>query len=291
MKGLDRRTFLMDLGRGTMAFAVLGFAACSDDGGTPTTGASATTGGPGTMPATEPPTTTQPPATSTTQPPATSTTTQPPATSTTALPVETGVLSWERVNLGFVSAYVLVRDTQAAVVDTGVPGSAGDIEAALGRVGLAWPDVRHVIVTHLHGDHQGSLGDVLTNAPSATGYAGEADIPEISSPRPLTPVGDGDEVFGLQIVHTPGHTPGHIAVFDPEASLLVAGDALNGGDAAGGAAGEVAAANPDFSPDMVSADASVQKLAALMPDTILFGHGSPIDGGAAALLSALAASL
>ncbi len=285
MKRLDRRTFLVNLGRGTMAFAVLGIAACSDDGGTPTTGAPATTGA-GTTPATDPPATTQAPAT--TQPPAT---TEAPATTTTALPVEAGVLSWERVDLGFVSAYVLVRDTQAAVVDTGVPGSAGDIEAALGRVGLAWPDVRHVIVTHLHGDHQGSLGDVLTNAPSAAGYAGEADIPEITSPRPLTAVGDGDEVFGLQIVHTPGHTPGHIAVFDPDASLLVAGDALNGGDAMGGAAGEVAAANPQFSPDMVAADASVQKLAALMPDTILFGHGTPVDGGAAALLSTLAAEL
>ncbi len=280
MKRLDRRTFLVNLGRGTMAFAVLGLAACGDDGGT-TTGAPATTGA-GTTPATEPPTTT-------TQPPAT--TTPPPATTTTVLPVEAGVLSWERVDLGFVSAYVLVRDTEAAVVDTGVPGSAGDIEAALGRVGLAWPDVRHVIVTHLHGDHQGSLGDVLANAPSAAGYAGELDIPGIVSPQPLTAVGDGDEVFGLQIVDTPGHTPGHISVWDPEASVLVAGDALNGGDAIGGAAGEVAGPNPQFSPDMASANESAKKLAALMPDTILFGHGAPVDGGAAAMLAALAAEL
>ncbi len=284
MRPVDRRTFLVNLGRGTMAFAVLGFAACSDDGGT-TTAPPGTTNAPGTTGTTALPGTTAVPGTTA----ATTTTTEAPAT--TVLPVESGVLSWERVNLGFVSAYVLVRDTQAAVVDTGVPGSAGDIEAALGRVGLAWPDVGHVIVTHLHGDHQGSLGDVLANAPSATAYAGELDIPEITSPRPVTAVGDGDEVFGLQIVHTPGHTPGHIAVFDPEASVLVAGDALAGADAAGGAAGEVAGPLPQFTPDTASANDSVRKLAALMPDTVLFGHGEPVDGGAAAMLQTLADSL
>ena len=37
---------------------------------------------------------------------------------------------------------------------------------------------------------------------------------------------DGQEVFGLQVVDTPGHTPGHIAVFDNDSRVLVAGDAL-----------------------------------------------------------------
>ncbi len=280
MRRLDRRTFLINLGRGTMAVAVLGVAACGDDGAA-TTAPAATSAG--TTGATTTPTT-QTPAT---QPPQT---TEAPTT-TAPIPTETGVLSWERVDLGFVSAYILVRDVAAAVVDTGVPGSAGEIEAGLGRVGLAWPDVQHVILTHFHGDHVGSVGDVLARATAATAYAGEADIPEINSPQPLTAVADGDDVFGLQIVHTPGHTPGHVAVYDPAASLLVAGDALNGGDAAGGAAGEVAGANPQFSPDMASANDSVRKLAALRPDTILFGHGSPVDGGAAAMLEALAASL
>ena len=42
-------------------------------------------------------------------------------------------LTWQRVDLGFVSAYVLVRGGQALVVDTGVGGSAGAIEDLLGR--------------------------------------------------------------------------------------------------------------------------------------------------------------
>ena len=122
-------------------------------------------------------------------------------------------------------------------------------------------------------------------APAATGFAGEPDIPSIPSPRPLTPVGDGDAVFGLEIISTPGHTPGSISVHDPAAGLLVAGDALNGVD------GGVGGANPRFSSDMSLADESVRKLAGLQFDTALFGHGEPVVGGASALVADLAAGL
>ena len=75
----------------------------------------------------------------------------------------------------FVSAYVLARGGEAAVVDTGTAGSEGDIAAALERIGLGWDAVGHVIVTHLHGDHAGGLAAVLGAAPDATGYAGQED--------------------------------------------------------------------------------------------------------------------
>ena len=42
-------------------------------------------------------------------------------------------------------------------------------------------------------------------------------------------------MFGLQLIGTPGHTPGHLAVFDPGTSLLVAGDALNNNGGLSGA--------------------------------------------------------
>ena len=63
-------------------------------------------------------------------------------------------------------------------------------------------------------------------APDATGYAGAEDIPSITSPRPINPVGDGETVFGLQVVMTPGHTPGSISVYDAANGIVVAGDAL-----------------------------------------------------------------
>ncbi len=277
---LNRRTFLTHLGKGTIAVAIFGpvMAACSDSGSDATGAASAATTPEPTAPAATSAPATAPPAT-TAEP-----TTQPPEPTTTAAEAAAG--NWQRVDLGFVSAYVLARDGRAAVVDTGVPGSESQIESVLTTIDLGWDAVDHVILTHLHGDHIGSLGPVMDVAAGASAYAGAADIGAMgASPRPVSAVGDGDSVFGLGIIETPGHTEGHICVHDPVAGVLLAGDAMNGAD------GGVIGANPDFSPDMDSANESVKKLAALQYETVFFGHGDPVVGGADALVAALAATL
>lgn len=262
---VTRRMFLVRAGRGTIALAVLGVAGCIPAGA-----ASSAPSGAATDPATDGPAT---------EPPAT----DPPASEpASAAPIDEGV-AWERVNLGFVSAYVLVRGGEAAVVDTGVAGSDDDIADALERLGLDWGAVGHVVLTHQHSDHAGSAAAVLTAAAAATGYAGAADIPAIDAPRPLVAVSDGDTVFGMEVVATPGHTAGHIAMLDPIGGVLVAGDALNTGG------GVVVGPNPSFSEDMVTAMASVAKLGALTFETLLVGHGDPITSGASAKVAALAA--
>ena len=193
-----------------------------------------------------------------------------------------GAVTWERVNLGFVSAYVLVRAGEAAIVDTGTIGSEGAIEASLTGLGLGWDAVGHVILTHLHGDHAGSSDAVMAAAADATGYAGAADLPGIASPRPLTAVADGDRVFDLRIVATPGHTAGSISVFDEVGGIFVAGDALrveNGAPALPGA---------EFTDDMDVATQSVATVGGLAFETLLVGHGEPIESGAAAQVAALA---
>lgn len=196
-----------------------------------------------------------------------------------------GDLSWSRVNLGFVSAYILMRAGRAAVVDTGVAGSEGDIAEGLRAAGAGWESVDHVIITHLHNDHIGSVEAVMSAAAGAIAYAGAADLGAITSPRPVRAVGDGDEVFGLQIIETPGHTAGHISVFDPDAAVLVAGDSMNGAD------GGVIGANPRFTADMDAAEASIAKMAQLEFETLLFGHGEPVLDGAGELVRRLAESL
>ncbi len=267
MHAIDRRTFIADMGKGAFAIAVLGVAACSPAAtASPVRSAAATSSGSAPTPSDEPAST-----------PAGS---APPSGSA---PSGEGTV-WERVNLGFVSAYILVRGSEAAIVDTGVEGSAGSIEEGLTAVGLDWSSVGHLILTHLHADHAGSAADVMELAPDATGYAGEADIPGITVPRPLTPVGDGDSVFGLRIIHTPGHTPGSISVFDPVGSYLVAGDALRT------ASGFPTMPGEQFSEDMAEAARSVAKLGALTFETLLVGHGEPIETGASAAVAELAAS-
>jgi len=262
---LTRRLFLSDLGRGAVALAVVWVAGCGPAG----SGAS----GSANSQASDGPPTASGRASST-----------PPAASADPTAPASGApgdgFAWERVNLGFVSAYILARGGEAAVVDTGTAGSEGDIAAALETIGLGWDSVGHVIVTHKHGDHMGSLGAILEATPDATAYAGSEDIPAMGSARQLTAVADGDHVFGLRIIATPGHTPGSISVLDEAGGILVAGDAL------GTSAGAVQGSNPQFTEDMDAAVASVAKLGAFEFETLLVGHGDPIVGGASDLVAA-----
>jgi glyoxylase-like metal-dependent hydrolase (beta-lactamase superfamily II) len=263
---IPRRAFLADLGKGAFAIAVVGFAGCSPTGQQTR---------PPSSPGGEPPSVGGSGAS-----PSLSGQFQPPGSSPAG-----GGVEWTRVNLGFVSAYVLARSGEAAVVDTGVARSADAIESSLAGIGLGWDAVGHVILTHRHPDHAGSAADVLNRASGATGYAGAADIPAITVPRSLTAVADGDKVFDLTIVATPGHTAGHVCVLDPVAKLLVAGDALNN------RTGTLAGSSPQNTDDPEAAKASVVKLAKLSFDTALFGHGEPIEGRASEKVAQLAASL
>jgi glyoxylase-like metal-dependent hydrolase (beta-lactamase superfamily II) len=263
---INRRMAIAEMGKAGLAIAVFGTAACSDGG------ADATTTAWGSAPVTS-------------AGPATTTTTWAGAT-TTARPATTtapAASSWQRVNLDFVSAYILYRGGEAALVDTGVGGSAAAIETALGEAGLAWDSVGHVILTHKHPDHVGSVDEVMAQAGGAALYAGEADIPQITSATAPQPVGDGDNVFGLEIIDSPGHTPGHICVLDTSARILVTGDALNG------TSGGVGPPDPGFSEDMTVAMETVLKLSGFTYEIALFGHGEPLLEGASAAVAALAA--
>ena len=241
---VSRRIFLADLGKGGVAVLVLGLVACSDSG----SGSEITTGQ--AFPTTE----------------GTGSDTTSQATTSGSSDLE-----WRQVSLGFVSAYVLARQGEAAVVDTGVAGSATAIEAGLGEIGLGWDAVGHVILTHKHDDHVGSVAEVLEAAGAATAYAGADDIGSITAPRPLTPIGDGDRVFDLEIIATPGHTPGHVCVLDSAAGLLVAGDALSV------QGGVVAGPNVSFTQDLAQAHESVRKLAGFQFGVLVVGHGDPIE--------------
>ena len=260
---MDRRTFIADLGRGAFALAIFAVAGCGPAGaGSPSPRAAGPTGSTGPTGGGASPTST-------------------PADRDPGGPP--GGLSWERVNLGFVSAYVLARAGEAALVDTGVEDSADAIESSLGAVGLGWEALGHVILTHHHADHVGSTAEVLRRAAAATAYAGAADIPSIPVGS-LTAIGEGDEVFGLQVVASPGHTAGSISVLDPVAGVLVAGDALRTD------ANRPALPSPQFTVDMDLARQSIVKLGALSFETLLVGHGEPLVGGASALVAELGAS-
>lgn len=263
---MHRRTFLADMGRGAFAIAIVGLAGCS-----PSTLATFSPAPGGTTPPGSAP------GDGTAAPTAGGGGTTPPGSA------PAGGVAWTRVNLGFVSAYVLVRGGEAALVDTGVAGSGDSIEAALGEIGLGWDALGHVVLTHHHADHQGSLAEIVERSPQAAVYAGAEDLPSINGAPAASAVGNGDSVFGLQIVTTPGHTAGSISVLDPVAGVLVAGDALRV------EGGRPTPPGAQFSEDMAEAMRSIVKLGALRFETLLPGHGEPIELGAAALVAELAA--
>lgn len=248
---LDRRSFVRELGVASFGIVILGTAACSA-----------------------------------TDPDDASETPSPPGTRTTGeslgAPEPTGLGSggtWHRASFGFVSAYVMVAEGVATLVDSGM-GDVGPITDALDTAGVGWSAVADVILTHKHNDHVGGLANVRTGNDAARVHAGAEDIDAIGA-ADLLAASDADVINGLRIIATPGHTPGHISVLDEASGVLVAGDALNGAD------GGVVGPNADFSEDMEAANASVQVLAGYDYDTILFGHGEPVTSNGSAQVQAL----
>jgi len=262
----SRRAFLGEVGAGTLAMAVLTptvLAACSSTNDTQTSTVTAA----------------ETDADSSAEPTATSA----PAVAADDSTADAPALVWAQASLGFVSAYVLARGNRAAIVDTGVAGSAAAIGQSLASLGLNYSDVEHVILTHHHQDHAGSIDAVLAEATNATAWVGEADVDELGG-RALSTVVGGEDVFGFEMVSTPGHTAGHMCVIDHSAGLLVAGDAIftNGGGVTEGPA--------QFFDDIPESRESIKTLASLSFNTLLVGHGAPIESAADTAVAELAAS-
>jgi glyoxylase-like metal-dependent hydrolase (beta-lactamase superfamily II) len=192
---------------------------------------------------------------------------------------------------------ILLGDT-VTIVDTGVPGSEDAILTAIEDAGRSPDDVADIVITHADGDHVGSLA-ALVERTGATVWAGtyEADVIEGQAPSRAGNVkesGSVDRRFapgetlplhgGIETVATHGHTEGHISLYVPAEGVLIAGDALNNRDGLSGS-------SPEHTADPAQARAAVSTLAALRPDSIVFGHGPSIVGGAAQQLEELDRSL
>lgn len=140
---------------------------------------------------------------------------------------------------------LLWNDEMAVLIDTGFPGQFEDIQVEMERVGVSVDKLKFVILTHQDIDHIGSLPDVLENGVSDIKvYAHELDKPYIEGDLPLLkdvhvenpPKGkvsdtviDGQELpycGGILILHTPGHTPGHISLYLKQSKTLIAGDSM-----------------------------------------------------------------
>ena len=170
-----------------------------------------------------------------------------------------------------VRCFVVAGPSGVVIVDTGPPGSVGLIGEALARVGAAWSDVTDIVLTHRHFDHVGGLSETAGVASGATLWAGADDAAEIpAAGGRLRPLADGQKVGDLQILDTPGHTPGHVSLLHEDGGILLIGDLV------GSVEGALAFGPASFTADPALNRRSLQRVADLRPARILYSHGGEV---------------
>lgn len=207
-----------------------------------------------------------------------------------------------RIKLPLANAY-LVQGKRPILVDTGAPGDADRIVAALRQAGVAPEELGLILLTHGHGDHVGAANELaaLSGAPIAlhraddamarsgrnvlgtlTGWEARMITPFVDKPFPpvaATHLIDAEmdlHPFGVdgRVVPTPGHTPGSVSLLLPDGDII-AGDLLMGGRLGGA----VLAKRPQlhyFVADFAQLYASLDRVLTGKPRRLLVGHGGPL---------------
>jgi glyoxylase-like metal-dependent hydrolase (beta-lactamase superfamily II) len=203
------------------------------------------------------------------------------------------------IPLGGVNAFLIDSD-ELTLVDTGVPNSADTILEVVQAIGRESSDLRHILVTHCHPDHAGSLAE-LKRRTGALAYMHPVDA-AITRTGKLTldlkpapgmedmfheligfegteyeaaevehEVQDGDELpiaGGIRAIHVPGHSVGQLAfLWAEQGGVLFAADTASNMMGLGFSLGYH---------DLEEAKRDLMKLAALDFEVACFSHGHPI---------------
>nr|WP_280522717.1 MBL fold metallo-hydrolase [Marinococcus halophilus] len=193
--------------------------------------------------------------------------------------------------------------------DTGMPGYEEEIYELIRNENLNPDHLETIILTHQDIDHIGSLPEILHDHPDLRVLMHSADKPYVDGAEPLIKLSSNAKanlidtlpeakrdrvghmfdktepslisetveekdtpIEGLTVLHTPGHTPGHISLYHENSHTLIAGDALTAKD------GELFGPRAEVTPDMEQARRSLEKLLGFDMTTVICYHGGVVHG-------------
>jgi glyoxylase-like metal-dependent hydrolase (beta-lactamase superfamily II) len=189
-----------------------------------------------------------------------------------------------------INAYLVESSEGDILIDAGIPQTTNSYLRQLRGRRLSL-----VALTHCHPDHQGAAAEVCRRfgIPLAC-HEGDVAAMEGSGPmlpsgflvRSLSPVWSGpphpvervlrhgDRVGEFVVIHTPGHTPGHVVYFRERDRLAIVGDVLRNTVLSFVPAG-LGEPPRFFSNDPEENTRSIRTVLELRPERMLFGHGWP----------------
>jgi len=202
------------------------------------------------------------------------------------------------------TAYLVV-DEETALIETGPSAAVPGLMEAMRLVKQDPATISYVVPTHIHLDHGGGAGFMSEKVPSAKVVVHQSGArhlldtarliastrlsfgdnfheeygPILSLPAERLMVVQGGETIKLgqrvlSIIHTPGHAPHHIGIFDSKTRGLFCGEAL-GSRQPGKDIVAPSAAPPGF--DLEHALESMERLKDLSPALLLYSHGGVTD--------------
>jgi hydroxyacylglutathione hydrolase len=187
---------------------------------------------------------------------------------------------WRNPAANNCNTYLLKRGKNV-LVDPGHYPLFGRVRDELSRLSLSHEDMDLVLITHGHPDHLEGVEIFRDTKAVVAMYGAELDFiskiaphygPALSQLKPQVLLQEGNLTVGnltLQIVHTPGHSPGGICIYWPERKVLFTGDLVFSGgigriDLPGGSGKDL--------------KESIRKISMLEVDYLLPGHGEILSG-------------